>query len=531
MKVLVAEDDRSTRLLLETTLLRWGYDVSTAANGSDAWEAIQGEDPPELVILDWMMPDMDGVEVCQKISETEGLTPPYVILLTSKGRREDIVEGLRAGADDYVTKPFDSEELRARVSVGERLLELQQQRLEQETAHYIEQLQHAQKMEGVGRLASGVAHDFNNLLTAIMGYSELLMKPERPQESVIRDIQEIKKIAQRGARLTQQLLSYSRRDALQSRVVSLNELVLDTNDMLRRVIGEDIELVVLLHQDIGLTNIDPSQFTQILVNLAVNARDAMPGLGKITVDTGELTVDDDENVGPEGIPNGSYVTLTVTDTGTGMSPEVQDRIFEPFFTTKEESRGTGLGLSTCSTILEQNNGFITVESELGKGTSFRIYLPRIDDIADVTTTVEDVHVSAFGTETLFLVEDEPSVLEMMTQTLRDHGYSVLEATNGVEAIQKAQEHADEEIHLLLTDVVMPLMGGMELATQMKEIHPETKVLLTSGYIDDNDALRTLYAEDGQFIQKPFTPDVLALKVREVLDHPPIPSTNRPKASQ
>ena len=531
MKVLVAEDDRSTRLLLETTLLRWGYDVSTASNGNDAWQAIQAENAPELVILDWMMPDMDGVEVCQKISETQGLTPPYVILLTSKGRREDIVEGLRAGADDYVTKPFDTEELRARVSVGERLLELQKLRMEQETAIYVEQLQHAQKMEGVGRLASGVAHDFNNLLTAIMGYSELMMKPDRPQESVIRDIQEIKKIAQRGARLTQQLLSYSRRDALQSRVVSLNELVLDTNDMLRRVIGEDIELVVMLKQDLGLANIDPSQFTQILVNLAVNARDAMPGLGKITVETDELTVDDDENVQPEGIPNGRYVTLSVTDIGTGMAPEVQARIFEPFFTTKEENRGTGLGLSTCCTILEQNGGFITVDSELGKGTSFRIYLPLIEDIADVTTIEEDIHVSAFGTETLFLVEDEPSVLAMMAQALRNHGYSVTEATNGVEAIQKARKHAGGKIDLLLSDVVMPLMGGKELAAQMKEIHPETKVLLTSGYIDDTDVLDTLYAEGGQFIQKPFTPDVLAIKVREVLDHPPVPISDKRKSSQ
>ena len=531
MRVLVAEDDRSTRLLLKTTLLRWGYDVSTASNGSEAWEAIQSEDPPELVILDWMMPDMDGVEVCQKISYTPGLTPPYVILLTSKGRREDIVEGLRAGADDYVTKPFDTEELRARVSVGERLLELQRQRLEQETANYVEQLQHAQKMEGVGRLASGVAHDFNNLLTAIMGYSELLMRPERPQESIIRDIQEIKKIAQRGARLTQQLLSYSRRDVLQSRVVSLNELVLDTNDMLRRVIGEDIELVVMLEQDIGLTNIDPSQFTQILVNLAVNARDAMPDQGKITVETMEMTIDDDENVGPDGIPNGNYVTLTVTDVGSGMTPEVQARIFEPFFTTKEENRGTGLGLSTCSTILEQNGGFITADSELGKGTSFRIYLPRVEDIANVGTLEEEVHVSAFGTETLFLVEDEPSVLAMMSQALRNHGYSVVEATNGVEAIQKARKYTGDKIHLLLSDVVMPLMGGKELALQMKELHPETKVLLTSGYIDDPDVLDALYAEGGQFIQKPFTPDVLAIKVREVLDHPPVLITDKQKSSQ
>ena len=379
------------------------------------------------------------------------------------------------------------------------------------------QLLQAQKIEAVGMLASGVAHDFNNLLTPIMSYAELAAGA-LPSESHLRPyLHEIRKAAERASHLTRQLLAFSRRQIIEPQVFDLNDLVLNLDKLLRRLIGEDIELVTLPSIHPGIVKVDPGQMEQVLVNLSVNARDAMPHGGKLSVATGEVTLDDDyARRHPEATP-GRYVMIVVGDTGIGMTHEVKDHIFEPFFTTKDPGQGTGLGLSTCYGIVAQAGGHMTVVSEPGQGTTFKIYLPAVQENARAPPLRDAPAKLPFGTETVLVVEDEPSVRAVASRLLRRQGYSVLEAANGQEALSLAQAHADEEIHLLLADVVMPLMGGMELAQQLAETHPGARVLFTSGYTDDAIVNYGDLNSGTEFMQKPFTQTTLAHRVREVLE--------------
>ncbi len=387
--------------------------------------------------------------------------------------------------------------------------------LEQKTLE--QQLLHSQKMESIGRLAGGVAHDFNNLLTAITGYASLSLELIPPNDPTSDFIREIQKSADRATNLNKQLLAFARRQMIEPKVIDLNELIVDMTKMLGRLISEDIQLVTLPSSEVCTVKVDPGQIGQVLVNLAVNARDAMPRGGKLTIETDNLTIDEGYAHSRPNLSPGPYVMLAVSDNGTGMTEEVKAHLFEPFFTTKEKGKGTGLGLATCYGIVKHNGGHIWVYSELGQGTTFKIYFPRVAD-EPVHLSPEAAPVLRGGTETILLVEDEASVRELAVHILRQQGYTVLEASNGEEALQLAQQRLPEEIHLLLSDVVMPQMGGRELADKLRELRPDVKVLFTSGYTDDAIIQHGVLKAGLAFLQKPFSPVVLARKVREVLDN-------------
>ena len=390
-------------------------------------------------------------------------------------------------------------------------------RLHEERVRAEEQLSHAQRMESVGRLAGGVAHDFNNLLTAIMGYTQLSLGETSDESNIGSHLREIQKATQRATNLTSQLLTFSRHQVIEPKVINLNDLIIDLDKMLRRLIGEDIELVTLPATDLDRVKVDRGQMEQVLMNLAVNARDAMPTGGKITVETANVIQDADYALRHPGASPGRLVMLSVSDTGTGIPEEVRDHIFEPFFTTKDIGKGTGLGLSTCYGIIQQSGGHIEVESEPSQGTSFKVYLPVTDENYEAQLTQVDTCILPQGKETVLLAEDEPLVRSMVATVLRDRGYSVLETANGAEALGVVQKHDGEDIQLLLTDVVMPQMSGTELAEQIWATHPDIKVLFTSGYTGDSISSVNNYPKSSNFLPKPYLPEALVVKVREVLD--------------
>ncbi len=379
------------------------------------------------------------------------------------------------------------------------------------------QLQQSQKMEAVGRLAGGVAHDFNNMLTVIRGYSELVLSRLAPTDGFRKELEEVKKAADRASGLTGQLLAFSRRQFIAPKVLDLNAVIHNMEGMLRRLLGEDIvELCTVLDPDVGQLKADPGQVEQVIMNLAVNARDAMPSGGRLTVETGNVQFGNRRNRPPMGAEPGSYIALVVRDTGHGMDEETQSHIFEPFFTTKEKGKGTGLGLSTVYGIVKQSGGFIEVESKPGRGATFKIFFPRVDGAAQGTESVAAGGDPIKGRETVLLVEDEPGVRRLVNETLRLHGYTVLEARHGIEALLTGAKHLGP-IHLLLTDVVMPQMSGPEVAEKLATVRPEVKVLYMSGYPDHPAFSKGGVDTEHSFLQKPFTPSTLAQKVREVLD--------------
>ena len=377
------------------------------------------------------------------------------------------------------------------------------------------QFHQAQKMEAFGQLAGGIAHDFNNLLTIINGYSEILLGAS-PEESAREMIAEILKAGQRSASLTRQLLVFSRQQVLMPKVFDLNESVRESEKMFRRVIGEDIELHTVSHRQLDSINADPGQIEQVLMNLVVNARDAMPQGGKLTIETGNIQLTEEDAREHPDIKPGNYVMLTVSDNGSGMTEETRSRLFEPFFTTKETGKGTGLGLAVVHSIVKQSDGHIEVESEAGLGTSFRIYLPRAAKSVVPGKSRIIPRTTPRGIETILLVEDEEALRVFTVRTLRLCGYVVIEAANGNEALRVAEKY-DEPIHLLITDVVMPGMGGRKLADQLAPLHANMKVLYISGYTDDAVIRHGIAHEEVEFLQKPFSAIALAVKVREVLD--------------
>jgi CheY-like chemotaxis protein len=366
-------------------------------------------------------------------------------------------------------------------------------------------------------LAGGVAHDFNNLLTVIRGYSELLLGRLGPTDAMRKDMEEIKKAADRASGLTRQLLAFSRRQFIAAKVVDLNALVANMDGMLRRLIGEDIvELCAELDSSAGAIKADPGQVEQVIMNLVVNARDAMPTGGRLTIETRNVTIGKGVRLDAVGVAPGSYVLLAVRDTGHGMDAETRSHLFEPFFTTKEKGKGTGLGLSTVYGIVKQSGGSITVESAPGRGTTFRIYFPRVEQEVQETAGSAEAIDPARGRETILLVEDEPAVRGLVHATLRLHGYTVLEARHGIEALLTSTKFVGP-IHLLLTDVVMPQMSGPEVAEKLLTVRPGIKVLYMSGYPDHPVFDQGGMSRETGFMPKPFSPHVLAQKVREVLD--------------
>jgi PAS domain S-box-containing protein len=377
------------------------------------------------------------------------------------------------------------------------------------------QLRQAQKMEAVGRLAGGVAHDFNNLLSVIIGYSELLEAAVEPDGPSGKNVEEIKKAARRAASLTRQLLAFSRKQVLEPKVLNLNAVVSETEKMLQRLLGEDIAIVTKLDPALGQVRVDQGQIEQVIMNLLVNARDAMPQGGRLTIETGNVDLDEVFAQQHPGAKPGRYVRLTVSDSGTGMDAETQAHIFEPFFTTKELGRGTGLGLATVYGVVKQSEGYILVSSELGLGTTFQIHLPRIAVAAGEIAASPGAAAGAQGMETILLVEDEDALRELARILLEGAGYLVLEAESGAHALQIAERTG--EIDLLLTDVVMPAMSGATLAEELRPLKPGMKVLFMSGYPDDKIVNHGVLAEGMVLLQKPFNRDELLGKVRELLN--------------
>ncbi len=382
-----------------------------------------------------------------------------------------------------------------------------------------EELLQAQKMEAVGRLAGGIAHDFNNILTAILGYSDLIIGQTDERQWMYKHLTEIRKAADFAASLTHQLLAFSRRQPLFLRVFNLNDSVRSMQKMLQRVIGENITINTRFKAEIGRLKADPGQLEQVLLNLCVNARDAMPKGGSITIQTEDVTYFLDELSTVNEMPAGEYVKLTVTDSGHGMTPEVCRHIFEPFFTTKEQGHGTGLGLATCYGIVKQSGGYITVDSMVGTGTTFAIYLPRVDASGEKANSKMEIGQLTGGNETVLYVEDEITVRSLTTHVLLRLGYTVLEAADGTSARDAVEVHGGRAIHLLFSDVVLPDSGGQELAEWIRARNAGTKILFTSGYVDEAILKRHGLDERAAFLQKPFTPGDLAKKIREVLDAP------------
>jgi signal transduction histidine kinase len=378
-----------------------------------------------------------------------------------------------------------------------------------------EQLRQSQKMEAVGRLASGVAHDFNNLLTPIIGHSQFILERLDPNDPVRKNLIEISRAADRAASLTKQLLALSRRQVLQPKVVNINSVIADMEEMLRRLVGEDLDFIVTMDPRLGPVRADPSQIQQVVMNLVVNARDAMPRGGRLTIATANICIDDASDPLP-GVSPGPYVELGISDDGCGMDSETQSRIFEPFFTTKAHGKGTGLGLSTVYGIVKQNGGHIWVYSEPGLGSTFKLFLPRLTEEAETPEADAGEPELHRGAETILLVEDEDGVRELARQILQLNGYIVLQAARADEALQISRIH-DGRIDLLLTDVIMPQMNGRELAELLTKHRPELRVVYMSGYAEDVIVHQGSLDPSLILVEKPFTPAVLARTVREVLD--------------
>jgi signal transduction histidine kinase len=375
----------------------------------------------------------------------------------------------------------------------------------------------AQKLEGIGRLAGGIAHDFNNLLTAISGYADFIWDALPHDQQIRSDLEEIQKAVTRASDLTRQLLAFARKQIIEPRVLNLNDLIGNMDKLLRRVIGEDIDLITRPEPNLGCVKADSGQIEQVILNLAVNARDAMPNGGKLTIETRNVFLDSSYVRGHQSVTEGSYVLLAVSDSGVGMDSDVQAHAFEPFFTTKAQGKGTGLGLATCYGIVKQHGGNIWVYSEVGQGTTFKIYLPHVDELVTAAPGQAPAQTLPRGKETVLVVEDETAVRALATRVLRAQGYLVLEAMNGAEAIRVAEAYAPAAIDLLLTDVVMPQLGGQAAAAQISARNSTMKVLFISGYTDSAIVHHGRLKEGVAFLHKPFTPAVLTRKVREVLD--------------
>jgi signal transduction histidine kinase/CheY-like chemotaxis protein len=377
------------------------------------------------------------------------------------------------------------------------------------------QVRQAQKMDAIGQLAGGVAHDFNNLLTAIIGFTELTLSQLEPDHATRPDVQEILHAGRSAATLTRQLLAFSRKQMLQPQILDLNALINRMETLLRRTIGDHVQLVTRFDAHLARVNADPGQIEQVMMNLVINARDAMPGGGFLTIETATVRIDTGYAERQPGSPLGTYVMIAISDTGVGMDEVTRGRLFEPFFTTKEQGKGTGLGLATVYGIIKQSGGFVSVYSEVGRGTTFKVYLPEAEHVQDHSPLAQAT-ASAGGTETILLVEDRQEVRAVARTTLARRGYTVLEADRGDVALALAKRH-DAPIHLLLTDVVMPGMSGRELARQLLLQRRSTRVLYMSGYTDQSIVHHGVLEADIAFIQKPFSPDALLLKVRETLD--------------
>jgi signal transduction histidine kinase len=563
MDILIVDDKEENLYYLEALLTANGHVVSAARHGAEAL-VMARRSPPSVVISDLLMPVMDGYTLLRHWKADEALNPaPFIVYTATYTEPEDERLALGLGADAFILKPAEPEAFLARLDevlarattarpstvrdpsehdegllrdysdilirkLEQKTLELEESnrslqrdiaaRKEAEAALHAaeEQLRQAQKMEAVGRLAGGIAHDFNNLLTVILSYANLIIDDLPPGDPLRDDVLEIRRAGERAADLTRQLLAFSRRQLHQPSVVDLRQVVLEMEKLLRRVLGEDIQLVVRDGRPQGRIHADTSQIEQIVMNLAVNARDAMPLGGTLTLEFADVELDADYAGSHLGVAVGPYVMLAVTDTGTGIDAAAREHMFEPFFTTKDIGKGTGLGLSTVFGIVTASHGHIDVDTEDAIGSTFRIYFPRTDATEEPARPVYGTPETLRGTETILLVEDDEQVRELNRTILRRNGYHVLDAQDGAQAVLVSEDY-EEDIHLLLTDVVMPQVGGRDLADRLLASRPNVRVLYVSGYTEDATLHLGVLEDDIAFLQKPDTPDTLLRKIREVLE--------------
>jgi DNA-binding response OmpR family regulator len=549
--ILLVDDDPTTLEVLATLLSSFGVEIAVATDGQMALDQASC-DPPDLILLDVWMPGIDGFEVCRRLKESEATSDIPVIFMTALVDTADKVRGLGLGAVDYITKPFQQEEVLARIrthlklrdltrrlseknallegEIKERIaaeasLEKLTRELEARVDARTAELLQAQKMEAIGLLAGGMAHDFNNMLAVITGLATMMERDLTPEHPMLVDLEQINEAADRATALTRQLLAFSRKQILQPQVLNLNALVENLERMLIRLIGEDIEVVTRRASRLGKVMADAGQMEQVVMNLVVNARDAMPRGGVLTLETADVLLDAIALRGHPDMLPGPYVMLAVTDTGLGMDKATQARIFEPFYTTKEKGRGTGLGLSTVYGIVKQSGGHIAVHSEPGRGAAFKVYLPRTEQTSEPAEREAPKPEVLRGTETILIVEDEPLVRSLTCRILERHGYTVVEASTGAVALFLCEQHA-APFHLMLTDIVMPKMSGCELADRAARLRPSMKIIYMSGYRED------VCGHPGitpgmVLLEKPFAMEALLSCVRRVLDEPRVVSDERP----
>lgn len=513
LHILQLEDDPNDALLVRTTLENEGIDcVATRVQTRDDFVAALDRGGIDLVLSDFTLPAFDGLSALKIALDKQPELP--VIFVSGTLGEERAIDSLKKGATDYILK----ERLARLVPAVRRAMQEVEERAERQRleAQFIE----AQKMEVVGQLVGGVTHDFNNVLVVIMGYTDLIAQDLIAGDPLLRYTEEIQLAAKRAAGLTQQLLIFSRKRTVQPVVLDLNEVVEGMDKMLLRLIDENIDMTMIYGQEIGQVNADSGYIWQVLMNLVVNARDAMPKGGELVIETCAVTLDEGYAQAHPGATPGDYVMLSVSDTGVGMTEAVRARLFEAFFTTKPAGAGTGLGLVTCQTIVRQLGGHIQVSSQLGKGTTFRVYFPRIEQPALVAAgSVHKAVPLRRGTETLLIVEDEPSVRRLTQEMLMAQGYQVLTAQNGLDALRVARQHKGQPIALVVSDVIMPRMDGRLMAERLKITYPGLKILFTSGYTDDAVRHHGVLDQGIEFLPKPFTSGALACKVRNLLDAP------------
>jgi two-component system, cell cycle sensor histidine kinase and response regulator CckA len=507
--VLLVEDDEEDYLLTKDLLSRLDgarHQIHWVSDSDSALRAAR-EGDHDVYLVDYRLGPEDGIDLVRELVAAGHDVP--VIVLTGQGNHDVDVEAARAGAVDYLVKGEVTPTLLER-TIRYAMRGHADMRALRESE---EGLRQAQRMEAVGQLAGGIAHDFNNLLTVISGYTEILQRRVGEAKGS-EELAEVGKAAEQAALLTRQLLAYSRKQVLEPRVLDLNGIVSETQTMLERVIGENIEFSTRLAEDLGSISADNGQIEQIIMNLVVNARDAMPDGGTLLLETGNTTLPDTSSSTRPATTPGDYVLLAVTDTGQGMDAATAERIFEPFFTTKERGAGTGLGLSTVYGIVEQSDGHIEVESEPGIGTTFRLYFPHVAEEAEALNPKPLDERLLTGPETVLLVEDEEAIRAVARAMLETYGYTVLLAGDGAAALELAQNHPGP-IQLLMTDILMPKMGGIELAERLSAVRPELKILYTSGYSDSNSSPQRV--EGAHYLQKPYAMKELARTVRELLD--------------
>lgn len=515
LNVLFLEDSAEDVELCISELKRSGFDpFFTRVDNAEDFRAALARQQWDVVLADFSMPQYSALEGLQLL-KTTGQMIPFVVV-TGSINEETAVCCLKQGADDYILKN-NMTRLGPAVQQAIRVYKERQERQALE-----EQLRRAQKMEAIGQLSGGIAHDFNNILTAILGNAEMALEALEsiaPQADAIREgLLEIEKSAERAAALTRQLLAFSRRQVIQPVRVDLNRMLRDMEKMLKRLIAENIRLEVVTQAGLRLVKADPGQLEQVVMNLAVNARDAMPKGGLLRLETANEILDKDYlSTHPEA-RGGPHVRLTVRDTGCGMDRQTLERAFEPFFTTKEVGQGTGLGLATVYGIVKQAEGHITVESGVGSGTTFYIYLPVCDEDETEGPVGLEGDQALEGKETILICEDDVCVRELAMQMLQAAGYQILAAENGEQALRLAQA-SRKPIDLLITDVIMPVMDGKELSKRMKKIYPEVRTLFVSGYTAEIIARHGVLQAGLCFLEKPFTSIMLLRKVRESLDAP------------